>query len=69
MLPRLDSIFGALEQENGAYEIYELNPKMFEKFMRGTRSKGPSAGKVGMVKKSNFVHNGKYFGLVNIRRM
>ena len=66
MLQRIDSIFGALEQENGAYKIYELTPAMFKKFMRGTKSKGPSAGKVGLVKKAIFIGSGKYFRSVNL---
>ena len=66
MLQRLDSILGALEQENGAYKLYELTPKMFQKYMRETKSKGPSAGKVGVVNKAVFVNNGKFFGSVNL---
>jgi hypothetical protein len=66
MLKRIDAILGALEQENDAYEIYELSPKIFQKFMRATRSKGPSAGKVGIVNKSVFVNNGTHFGSVNV---
>ncbi len=66
MLERIDAIFGALEQENGKYELYEISPSMFEKNMRETRSKGPAAGKVGLVRKSVFVNEGTFICSVEI---
>lgn len=66
MLERVDSIFGAIEQENGTYEIYELSPKVFAENMRDTRSQGPSAGKVGLVNRSLFVSQGRYLRTVEL---
>ena len=66
MLDRVDSIFGAIEQDNGSYEIYELSPKVFAEYMRDTRSKGPSAGKVGLVNRSIFINQGRYFRTVEL---
>ena len=59
MLNRLDSIIGSFEQEGGAFELYELSVETFKVNMRTTKSKGPSAGKVGVVSKSVFIKNGK----------
>ena len=66
MLERVDSILGAVEQENGTYEVYELSPKVFAENMRDTRSQGPSAGKVGLVNRSLFVSQGRYLRVVEI---
>jgi len=66
MLERVDSIFGAIEQENGTYEIYELSPKVFAENMRDTRSQGPSAGKIGLVNRSLFVNQGRYLHTVEL---
>lgn len=66
MLERIDTIFAALEQEDGKYEIYEISPSMFEKNMRETRSKGDAAGKVGLVRKSVFVNEGEFICSVEI---
>ena len=62
MLKRIDGVFAALEQKNGKYEVFELSPNIFEKNMRETKSKGASAGKVGMVRKSIFIDEGKFVG-------
>ena len=66
MLERIDTIFAALEQENGKYDIYEISPSMFEKNMRETKSKATAAGKVGLVRKSVFVNEGEFINSVNI---
>jgi hypothetical protein len=60
MLKRIDAVFAALEQENGKYEVFELSPNIFEKNMRESKSKGASAGKVGLVRKSVFIDEGKF---------
>lgn len=66
MLERIDAIFAALEQEIGNYELYEISPTMFKKNMRETKSQGAAAGKVGLVKKSLFVNEGKFICSVKI---
>ena len=66
MLERVDSILGSFEIEGGAYEIYELLPEVYKKNMRPTRSKGASAGRVGIVRKSTFYDEGKRLKVVHI---
>jgi hypothetical protein len=60
MLDRVAAILGSFETENGNYEIYELMPEVYKANMKPTRSKGPSAGRVGIVKKSIFIDKGKH---------
>ncbi|MFX1487297.1 MAG: hypothetical protein ACFFBS_09435 [Promethearchaeota archaeon] len=60
MLERVDVIYAALEQENGKYDLYEIKPSIFKRNMRETRSRGRSAGKVGLVRKSVFVSKGNF---------
>jgi hypothetical protein len=66
MLERIDAIYAALEQKNSEYELYEISPSIFKKNMRETKSRGPAAGKVGLVKKSVFVNEGKFIDSVKI---
>ncbi len=66
MLKRIDSVIAALEQENGDYALYELSPKKFKENMRETKSKGPSMGKVGIVRKAIFRNDGKKIRTVKL---
>lgn len=66
MLKRADSIIAALEQDNGEYELYAISPEKFQENMRETRSKGAVAGKVGLVRKSVFLNEGKFIRKVKI---
>jgi hypothetical protein len=66
MLERIDAIFAAHEQEDGRYKLYEISPSMFKKNMRETSSRGPAAGKVGLVRKAVFIKQGKYICSVKI---
>ncbi|MBE9569355.1 MAG: hypothetical protein IMF11_01900 [Proteobacteria bacterium] len=59
MLDRVAAILGSFESENGSYEIYEMKPGVYREYMRPTRSTGPSAGRVGIVRKSTFLDQGK----------
>lgn len=58
MLDRISAIFGSFETEDGRYSVYEMSPDTFRKNMRPTRSTGPSAGRVGIVRKSAFFKQG-----------
>lgn len=60
MLKRLDAIVAAFETERGMYDLYELSPCDFADNMRETRSKGPAAGRVGLVTKSVFEDKGRF---------
>jgi hypothetical protein len=62
MLERLDAVIGAFELENGEFEIWRLSPDIYRQEMTRTRSQGPSAGKVGIVKKRVFQEYGTFLG-------
>lgn len=65
MLDRVAAILGSFETEDGSYDIYEMGPETYRENMKPTRSTGPSAGRVGIVRKSTFVDQAKF--LMNIQ--
>ncbi len=65
-LDRVAAILGSFEVENGSYDIYELKPDIYRANMRPTRSTGPSAGRVGIVKKSIFLDQGKFLRCISL---
>jgi hypothetical protein len=68
MLETLDAIIGAFQLDDGSFELWSLSPEQFESAMRKTRSRGPSAGKVAIVRRSIFVSHGIHLGRVWINR-
>ena len=66
LLKRVSAVMAAFEQENGDYEVYEINSDNFKDNMRKTRSKGPFAGRGGVVGKSAFIHEGKFVRKVKL---
>jgi len=64
MLDRLDEVVGAFQRADGAFDIWSLSPADFKEYMRGTRSRGGSAGKVGLVKRDVFQSRGRLLGRV-----
>ncbi len=66
MLDKLDSIIGAFQLDDGSFELWSLHPKEFEAAMRETRSRGASAGKVALVRKSIFLGRGRSLGRVRL---
>jgi hypothetical protein len=58
MLRGLTAVLGAFEKAGGEYHILQLSASQFADAMEPTRSKGPSAGKVGMVTRATFERNG-----------
>jgi len=66
MLERIDEIIAAFEQDSGAYRLYCLTPAQFRKNMRPTASKGPAAGRVGLVRKSVFLETRQFLAAINI---
>ena len=66
MLERIDRVIAALENDAGQFELYSLSPSQYSDKMRGTRSTGPSAGRVGMVRVSEFRNNGQHMETVTI---
>jgi hypothetical protein len=68
MLDRLDDIIAAFQRDDGAFELWSLTPAAFRQYMRETRSRGSSAGKVGLVEREVFRAKGKALGKVRLGR-
>jgi len=66
MLETLDAVIGAFQLDDGSFELWSISPQQFGAAMRETRSRGPSAGKVALVRKRVFVSHGKSLGRVRI---
>lgn len=66
MLGQLDAVVGAFETETGEFEIWSLPSDIYREEMTGTRSTGPSAGKVGNVKRRVFQMRGTSLGKVTV---
>jgi hypothetical protein len=62
MLKYLDSVIAAFELPNGRWTVVELAASDFEKNQRPTKSKGSSAGKVGLVARGVFLQEGQLLG-------
>jgi len=63
MLNRVDEIIAALQRDDGAFDVYALSAAAFRSAMKPTRSKGPSAGRVGVVRRSVFESDGRHLGV------
>lgn len=66
MLDRIDSVIAALEDDAGQFELYSITPAQYSENMRGTRSKGPSSGRVGMVRTAYFRNHGEHMKTIAI---
>jgi len=66
MLDRLADILGSFEIENGIYEIYAMKPDSYRQHMKPTRSTGPSSGRVGIVRRSTFLDQGRFLRRIKI---
>jgi hypothetical protein len=66
MLDRLDSIIGAFQLDDESFELWSLSPEKFRRAMRGTRSRGPAAGKVGIVRRDFFQESGRLLARVRL---
>ena len=66
MLDRIDAVIAALEQDNEEYKLYEISPQSFKQNMRETKSKGASAGKVGLVRKIVFMNKAKWISTIRL---
>src|ERR1700735_2645993 len=65
-LERIDHVIGAFQTEDGSFEVRRLQREEFRSNMQATRSKGPSAGKVGQVKRSIFLEFGQFVAKVQL---
>ena len=68
MLEKLDAVIGAFQLDDGSFDLWSVSPKQFESAMRETRSRGPSAGKVAIVRRNVFIDYGTPLGKVRIRQ-
>jgi hypothetical protein len=59
MLPTLDAVIGAFEKDDGAFDVFSLDADIYRQRMTPTRSRGASAGRVGIVTKRVFTDEGK----------
>lgn len=66
MLNRLDFVLAAFECIDGSFDLHCLSAEIFKENMKNTKSKGPSAGKVGVISKNEFIARGKFEGKINI---
>jgi hypothetical protein len=70
MLNRIVAVVGAFEQADGSYHVLRLSAEQYAAHMHPTRSRGPSAGRVGTVKTVVFAQEGTalavlpYFGAI-----
>ncbi len=68
MIPRLDAVLGAFQDESGAYRILRLPIEGCVPAMeaRPTHSRGPSAGLVGLISRRLFEREGQLIKTVQI---
>ncbi len=66
MLKRIRAVVGAFEEKDGSYSILILPAEDYILHISETRSRGPSAGKVGIVSKSLFHQHGRRLPSVRI---
>jgi hypothetical protein len=58
MLDRLDSVIGAFQRDDGSFDLWSITAETFKNHMRHTRSRGPSAGRVGILGRQIFEQHG-----------
>jgi hypothetical protein len=68
MLERLEAIYGCFETDDDSYDIYKLPTAIYSENMRPTRSKGASAGRVGIVSKKLFLTEGEFIQSIKLAR-
>lgn len=66
MLERVDAVFGAWEIEAGKFDVWSLSADLFRQHARETKSKGASAGKVGLVRRRTFEELGTRVATIEI---
>ena len=59
MLSHLSAVVAAFQTTDGAFDVFLLPVEIYKNHMIETRSKGPSAGRVGVVTKSVFTSHGE----------
>jgi hypothetical protein len=64
MLEQLEEIIGAFQLVDDSFDVWALTPAQYRQAMRDTASRGPSGGKVGLVRKAFFEQHGRHVGRV-----
>jgi hypothetical protein len=62
MLDRVSKVLAAFENDDGSYSVWSMGPRTFRGHMRPTRSRGPAAGRVGIVSRATFEQLGSLVG-------
>lgn len=66
MLDRIDLVVGAFQIDADIFELWSLTPEQYKGAMRDTASKGPSAGRVGIVRKADFEKSVRSLGRISL---
>ena len=66
MLERLDAIVAAFETDDGSFAVLSLPTDVYRERMTETKSRGASAGAVGIVQKSAFTSEGNPIATVRL---
>jgi hypothetical protein len=66
MLDGLEAVIGAFETEDGSFQVFSLPAAIYRERMTPTRSRGASAGRVGIVQKRVFEVEGTPIATVSI---
>ena len=67
MIKHLHAVIGVFRKSGSTVEMYELDPNICSDNMTPTRSKGPSKGRVGMVRRAVFIEQGKSLGEITLK--
>jgi hypothetical protein len=66
VLERVDDVYGCWEVAPAEFDVWSLPTDVFKSAMRETASKGPSAGRVGLVTRTVFESRGKAIGRIRL---
>ena len=67
MIKHLHAVLGVFRKSGSKFELYELDTKICSDNMTPTRSKGPSKGRVGIVRRAVFIEQGKALGEITLK--
>lgn len=66
MVDRIKAVIGAFEGNDGSYRVMQLPIERCAAVMRPTRSRGASAGRVGMIDRKLFEDEGQLVAIVQV---
>lgn len=66
MLERLDSIIGAFERTDGAFDLWTLSREDYVRFMRTSKSRSHTPDRGQQVRRSDFETHGTYLTTIRI---